>query len=140
MRSDSSLEVALHDGVVHCSLCKHSVPLLANFIDSSALVEFERLDLINSADLGRHLVLHVLVEFAILQLLVLLSEAQLLERVDLLFDAVVFSCGDSSVQLAVIGLKKGTIKDVFSFTLSQFSLEKDMTLRPVQIKQMMLAS
>ena len=65
--------------------------------------------------------------------LVLIGEAEFLQSVNLLLDHVVLGCGDSTVQLAVIGLKESSVEHILSLTLSQLTLEKNMTLLPITI-------
>ena len=125
-----SLEVALEDRIVLCSLRKQSVLVISNFADPRSLVESVRFDFLWATDLCSHLVLHELVSLRVLQSLVLIREAQLLKRLNLLFETVVVSCSDRPVELAVVGLEKGTLKYVFSLTLGQLTLEKHVAFLP----------
>ena len=95
--SGRSVEVISHDGIVDSSLCKKSIFLLAYRVDSCAFIQLEGFELFWAPNFCSHLVLHVLVSLAILKALILFSEAQFSERVNLFFNAVVLVRGNSSV-------------------------------------------
>ena len=136
MTVDSLVEESEH-GVFIRALGEETVPLLADVHNLAALVELEGLQLLCSADLSRDLVLHVLVGVRVLQTLILLRKSQLLEGFNLLCDSVVLRSRDGAVLLAMVGLEEGTLQYVLSLTLSQLSLEKNVTLLPItQVKQM----
>ena len=96
--------------------------------NESSLVQFKCLNFFGITDLSSDLVLHVFVRFSVLETLVLVSEAELLQAVDLALETPVVWCGDSACELTVFCLEKCSIKNVLSLAFSKLSLEECLAM------------